>query len=269
MLTPFPQWVTIRPTRRLLLTVYRLLSVSAVLTLWAMWPILRQLMDPEAFHAPRFSGLTATAPLVVVVGGVWLLGAVGLIVPKIRTVSALLLAGGVSGAMVLDLQVVGGHLVVIVGVSLALAAHLILESTVSLQRVSSAPLRVVRCLAPIIWLWAAIGKINPIFLSGAVLDASLRSGLLPVPDSLLSREFLRAVAIVTILLEVWIAGALVIPRFRKAGVLVAIGMHLGIIVTLARPQIFVAFGLTMAVTYLMLAGHWQESSASPPPSPPD
>lgn len=250
-------WMVMQPDGLLLARVRRLLAVSAVVALVSWWPIWRQLMDPSGFHAPRLGWLTVSTPLLVGLGSGLILGAVMLVNRRLSGAGALLVALSVATAIAMDFQVVGGHFVVIVGLGIALALHQVMVSIPSLSRVAGAPLRVVRGLGPVVWGWAALGKINAVFLSGAVLRGSMQGGLVALPQWAMTREALRAAALGLVLLEALIAMGMIWPRTRRLAVAAALAIHLGIIVTLSRPLVFVAFGLTMSVTYLLLLGRWE------------
>lgn len=81
----------------------------------------------------------------------------------------------------------------------------------------------------VLYLFAGLSKINPVFLSGVPLQGWLW------PD--LPIELYRALAVATIVTEIFLAIALWIPRVRVLAVMVGVGLHAGIVLGLGDPNL--------------------------------
>src|SRR5690606_5181845 len=129
----------------------------------------------------------------------------------------------VSSGMVvlLDAQTYSNHLYL-----LALMAFLFALRDV--RGTDVAPL--VMLQAAIVYLYAGLGKVNAEFMSGAVLSAYL-----PAPVREVFREMpgaatlVLALSVTGVMLEIALAAALLVRRYRRDAFLIGLVLHLGMI----------------------------------------
>lgn len=235
----------------------RLLALSALVSLGPVLPVAAQLANPESLHLPRLSWWAASGSAMAVIGAIWLAASVALLFSDSVTAS-FGLAAAVSLAILSDRQVSGNYLVIIVIAATAHGCRTALSRSPSLHRVSGSPLRTIYSLGPIVMAWTAIAKLNPVFLSGAVLDAALSNGLVTIPVTVSSGVF-RSLAILVVIGEFAMAGAFLMPGLRRWACVAALAFHSATIVLMASPLRFIAFALSMATSYALIWATWQPS----------
>jgi predicted DCC family thiol-disulfide oxidoreductase YuxK len=103
-----------------------------------------------------------------------------------------------------------------------------------------------RLQVSIVYGFAALSKINLTFLSGSVVASYLRrEGPLAVPDAWRSVEPMMVLAVLAILLEAFVAVSLWSPRWRAAGLVAALALHVGISGWLSPTYQLTVFSLLM------------------------
>jgi hypothetical protein len=119
-----------------------------------------------------------------------------------------------------------------------------------------------------VYLFAGLSKLNPVFLSGAVLAVYLpHEGWLAWPSAWRTREILQPLALATVLGEVALAGALWSRGLRALAALGGVLLHLGMFALLDRSQTLgiLSFALTCLSVYFLW---WvREKDPSPLPCP--
>lgn len=116
----------------------------------------------------------------------------------------------------------------------------------------------------VLYLFAALSKINPVFLDGGSLQGWMRPGL---PEGIFP-----ALAIATIATELFLAVGLWVPRVRWLAAAAGVGLHLSIVVGLADQTLpLVGFALASLSTYGMFLrrpqlGGRRGSPSVPPPA---
>ncbi|AEG42903.1 HTTM domain-containing protein [Isoptericola variabilis] len=94
----------------------------------------------------------------------------------------------------------------------------------------------------VVYLFTAVAKINPVFLSGEPLDGWT---WLPGPPWVF-----QAMALATVAVELFLAVALWVPRLRVLAVLAGVALHAGIVGGLDHLNVVLfAFALTTTSTY--------------------
>jgi hypothetical protein len=179
--------------------------------------------------------------------------------------SVLLLAGVLAGpaaalgsalgvwALVWDQQTYSSHLVLCTlllaylafarsGTRLSLAARLRPRSPGTSRTVPWWPQLLVLTQVAVVYLFTALSKMNPVFLSGEPLAGwTWFSG---------PGWFFQAMAFGTVAVELFLAVGLWIPRVRVLAVLAGMALHTGIVVGLDHLNVvLLAFALTTTSTY--------------------
>jgi hypothetical protein len=173
----------------------------------------------------------------------------------------MLVTAAAGAVIVLDRQLTSGHLQLLTIGALLVAAHAFLVGRPALERVAGAPLRAYQLQISIVLGWTVVAKLNPVFLSGAVLNSVLVHGIVPFPPDWRTPQILAPMAIAAILVEAFIAIGLWSVRFRRPALLAALGLHASIILSMPDPLVFLAFALAMGGGYLLFAGEpWQTGS---------
>ncbi|WP_239579292.1 HTTM domain-containing protein [Microlunatus panaciterrae] len=96
----------------------------------------------------------------------------------------------------------------------------------------------------VLYFFAALSKINPVFLSGRALKSWVRW---PLPD-----QVFPLLAVGTILTEFFLAGALWFRPTRRAAALLGLGLHASIVVMMADQTLpLIAFSLLCVPLYAL------------------
>lgn len=222
------------------LTIARVgIGLSATVKALELWPLLDRLVrDPRMVAMPlapwpRPSTLVMTW-LVAAWAGLGLALAAGVSVPLAGT----LLAAILGYVVTLDQQTYSNHLYLLALLSLLLAlAHT--------ARHRVAAIALLRWQLVIVYAFAALSKINAPFLTGGVLAPNLRAAF----DALAASPMLSLLATLAVAAEGFVAWSLLRPRFRVAGVVVGIGLHLAFIVMIRQTVAMVVFAVICLSLY--------------------
>jgi hypothetical protein len=232
-------------------------GVAAVIKSLIILPLLLRLTDPLVLNAPAFAWVPSpTATLTWTMVGLWCLGGVLLALGWRVAISGIVVVGCAIFAMCLDLQAYSNHLYLLTWLVLLLVVA-DAGAGLSIQRVRRDVARWAVLLIPlqisILYTFTGLTKLNPDFLSGQVLAGALRGGLIPFPESLRTPAFLSALAVTAVLVEVFLAFALWLPRYRPVAYLLGVGLHLSITLFMSGTGELVVFSLLMFATYPIFA----------------
>lgn len=197
---------------------------------------------------------------VVAAVGAWTVGTLTLVIKRARVALGWLAPAGLWVAGLADRQTFTD---VILLVTIALAMHWwssLLADRAPTSHLRGVPLRVLQVMISVVLGWATFAKLNPRFLSGAVLSVSFNGPISP-PELMLSRDALVAMAIATVLVEGFLAGALWIDTLRNLALVTAVAFHLFIVAFFGPAVPLAAFAIAMGSGYLLFAGEpWQGPS---------
>jgi hypothetical protein len=250
-------WLTAQPTSPAPDRSRRLLAISALVSLVPVWSVAGQLVDPQALHVPRVPWWTMSVWSTTVIGIVWFISAMTLLLSN-SVLASFGLATSVSLAVLGDRQISGNYLVILVITAIAHGCRTLLGRDPSLIGVSDSPLRLIYMLGPVVMAWSAVAKLNPVFLSGAVLEAALSNGLVTIPVTLSPGVF-RSLATLVVIGEVALVGTFLLPGLRRVACLAAVAFHSATILLMAVPIRLLAFAFAMATSYVLIWASWLPS----------
>jgi predicted DCC family thiol-disulfide oxidoreductase YuxK len=229
------------------------------LELISVSPHLLALTRSDVLRTPYFGPAQPLEPAIAI--GLVILAAVSLVAFTIGvfTVPAgVVLAATLAAFMAVDQQLYSNHLyLMVLLVGLLVAARpgraLSVDALRDGEQSSSPalPLLLIRGQISIVYLFAALSKLNATFLSGTVLNSHLRAdGPLGLPSEWRVFEVMAALSVITILLELALAVGLWIPRWRRSVMTLGLMLHLGILFWMTLPLQLTAFALVMWSGYL-------------------
>lgn len=238
-----------------------LLGFAAILLTFELADSLGRLGAPGIFRFPVLEAL-ARIPgslAVPVLIGLWASASFALLLGwRARAASAALV---VLGLVVLgtDQQLYSNHLtllIVLVGlVGLAdggAALSLDARAGRGSARVPEWGIWLIKLQITIVYLFAALSKLNPSYLSGSVMASYLRTdGPLAVPGSWRTFEPMLVLSTVALLTELFVAVALWLPRWRRNAFVVGLGLHAFILLTFQPPLALLIFGLASLAPYIL------------------
>lgn len=235
-------------------------GMTALLKALELAPVLARFDDSATLRVPYLDGQLA----IVDIGSGPLLAA-WVVAASLFTVGAWTVAAGaaltivVGGLVLADQQLYSNHLyllVLLVGlltVARAGSALSVDERRGRGQpRVPGWPVDLLRVQISIVYGFAALAKLNAVYLSGTVVAVYLRrDGPLAIPAEWRTFEPMAVLSLLAIMAEAFLAVALWLPRWRRAAFVVGLGLHLTIAIWFDPPVELFIFGLIILPTYLL------------------
>ena len=230
------------------------LVVASVVALYETSRVFTSILAGDGVAVPRWDAYEVSPWLAMATLGVWAAGTLALVTDRYRVGWGWLAPLGAAAAALLDRQTLAGEvLYLVVVMSLTHWWSAALGARPQTRAVRGAPLRIAQVMISIVFAWATIGKLNPRFLSGAVLSVSY-TGPVPVPDVVLDPRVLAAMALFTVLAEALLAVGFWIRGLRRLAVIGAIGFHVFIVAFFSPTLALVAFSFVMGTGYVLFAG---------------
>ena len=239
-------------------------GIAAVVRGLVSWPLLTKLADDEILRAPYLDWIPQPS-LAFAVGivAVWLCAAILFTLGYRVGITGIFLLSAILLTLALDQQTYSNHLYLmawLVGLMTLADAG----AGVSVSRANRAvvrwPVLLLMMQASIVYGFSGLTKINSDFVSGRVLAASVRGGLVEFPAALRTPEFLSALALVVIAVELFLAIFLWRALLRPAAFLLGLGLHISITVLMTNTIELLVFSLEMLALYpLFLEGRLRVS----------
>jgi hypothetical protein len=229
-------------------------GAAAVIEAFEVSSELRGLADPTLLKLPRFAALPAIPPGGVnLLLGIWLIAALAFCLGwRVRVAGAVLVAL-LAYTLLLDYQLYSNHLwlltILIFLLSLAdsgAAASVDARRRGRVESIPAWPVLLMRVQLSIVYGFAALAKLNFVYLSGLVLRVQLR---VPGVESL-PPWFFALLAVASVSTEAFLAAAFWSRRLRPLAFVVGIGFHLTILATMRVIPDLITFALLMGSVYL-------------------
>jgi predicted DCC family thiol-disulfide oxidoreductase YuxK len=254
--------VTSRINARALGIVRIAIGFAALLVVVEEAPALWRLADPAVLRVPYIAGLTLPTwlfpALAVLGGGAACAFALGLW----TSTSGALLAFALGGILVADQQLYSNHLYLLTltvilltiggaGASFSLDARR-RGATPEEATVPAWPALLLRIQVGIVYAYAALAKVNIVYLSGSVVASYLRTdGFLGLPPEWRAFAPMFVLSLLAIATEAFLAVALWIPRWRPTAFIVGLGLHAAITVWLVPTYQLFIYSLVILPLYLL------------------
>lgn len=235
------------------------IGIAAVIKALVLAPVIVRFGDPAVIRVPYAEWLPAVTDLPAgLVLGAWLLAAAAFTVGVWTTLAGATLTVLLAAVLLADQQLYSNHLyllTILVGLLTVARAG----SAVSVDSRGGAGQDelpgwapwLIRVQVSIVYLFAALSKVTGTFLSGTVVAVTLRSdGPLAIPAGWRTFEPMATLSILAILTELFLAGALWIPGWRRTAFVVGLGLHLGIAIWFVPTAELVVFALIILAPYL-------------------
>lgn len=260
-----------------------LIGVAAIITSVETWFIARRVLAPSVIELP-YVAWYPRLPLAALPSYItlWCIAAVLVTLGVLTRLASIMLLALLCYILLLDQRLYSNHLYLLSVVVLLLAladsgASWSIDARWSGTRSSIAawPVLLLKLQVSIVYGFAALAKINPVYLSGAVLSQGFdRAVIQRVPTTWLPIT-LSTLAVISIAAELFLAVALWSVRWRWLALLCGIGLHSFIILagahTLFSQLQFANFALIMMAPYILFfwsASDCSTSKSPPTPSPP-
>ena len=222
--------------------------------------MLDRLTDPAVVRVPYVPGQPSVADLpseLVIV--VWVVAAAAFMVGAFTTFSGSALTAVLAAVLLSDQQLYSNHLYLLIWlVGLLTLARSGAAISVDSKRgrgrewIPAWPTDLLRLQLVVLYLFAGLSKINPTYLSGAVVATSLReTGPLAIPIDWRSFQLMSALAVLSILTELGLAVGLTLPRWRRTAFVVGLGLHGGIALWFDPTVPLVVFAVIALAPYVL------------------
>lgn len=182
------------------------------------------------------------------------LGSVGMILGLTRWPTLIVSAVSLC-ALLLDQQAYSNHLVLLALLTLFLGmsgAHLVwsIPHPRAGARVPYWPAFLIQAQVSTLYFWTGVSKLNEQFLTGGVFEMNMHAWALP------SSALLPVLAMASVVTEVSLSVLLWARRLFPVALVLGVGLHLGIVLTLEAPVPLVAFAGLMASGYVLFGYRW-------------
>lgn len=252
-------WLTSTMSPRPLGLARIVVGIAAVIRGLMSWQVLNRLAEDQILRVPYLEWIPQPSlPLAIGIVTVWLVAAVLFTFGWRVGVTGSGLLAAILVTLVLDQQTYSNHMYLMAW----LVALMTLADAGAGINVSRADRTIVRwpvlllmMQASIVYGFSGLTKINDDFVSGRVLAASLRGGLVEFPEALRTPRFLSVLALIVIAVELAIAVFLWRRRFRPAVFILGLGLHVSITALMTNTIELLVFSLEMMALYpLFLEG---------------
>jgi hypothetical protein len=245
-----------------------LIGVTAALASWESWRILSRVLQPTVVELPYLLALPrlplGALPAFIVA---WLVAAVTFSAGWKPRIGGGALTVAAAYTLLMDQQTYSNHLYLL-GLSLFLltvadsGAAWSLDALLRVARdsVPAWPVRLLKIQASLVYGFSALAKVTGPYLAGDVLARNLKmEGLLGVPLAWRVPVVMSGLAVLSIVVEVFIAVGLWSPRLRAVAMALGVGFHLLVIGLLGSSRLALGiFALDMFAIYVLFvdADRW-------------
>ena len=259
-LTKFlPQLFQLRADARKLAVARITLAICSIGFAWENWRILSRLLNPIIVQLSYFEWVPRLhARVLPFYIGLWVIASGAFLIGWMTRVAGSIITCLAGYTLLLDQQLYSNHLYLFFLIVLLLTvadsgAAFSLDSLRRSRRntVAGWPALLLMLQVSLVYGFSALAKLTPQFMSGDVLEQTLkRQAWFAFPDSWRSPKLLATLAISAIALELFIAFGLWIRRLRWAAVLGGIALHAFILTTLDSSRLSLGvFALEMFALY--------------------
>lgn len=234
-------------------------GLAALMELLASTGRMLALAEPDATRLPIIEPVAtliyAGAPAILLI---WLLSGFAFTAGFATPVSGAILAAVMFALVTGDAQLYSNH-AYLIAISVAMLTASGAGSSFSIDGrrkgtdalpAAAWTIRAIRVQVTIMYLFAAAAKMNPSFLSGSVLSASLRRDGIAFPEALISFESMFVLSLLVIASELFLAWALWRHRWRRWAFVLGLALHGGIVLTMYSAWDLATFSVVTLALYI-------------------
>lgn len=235
------------------------IGLAAILKALVLAPVLSRFSDPGVLRLPYVEWLPSVTDLPAeLVLAAWLTAAGAFTAGFGTTWAGAALTAILAAVLMADQQLYSNHLyllTLLVGLLTVARAGSAVSVDARLGRgrneISGWAPWLIRVQVSIVYLFAALSKVNATFLSGTVVAVTLRTeGPLAIPLAWRTFEPMATLSILAILTELFLAVALWLPTWRRLAFVVGLGLHAGIAIWFVPTAELLVFALIILAPYL-------------------
>lgn len=226
MLSLFSETLPARPVRFIRFVIGAICLLRALEEYRLMWKVL----NSTSMRFPIFEWIPAlTKKQAAFLLTVWVLAALAFTIGWRTRVAGLILAGVMGYTLLLDQQYYSSHLYL-----LSLIVLLLTLAQIGRPADSSSvwrwPILLLQIQLSLVYFFAAVTKLNSVYLSGYMLGANLRRNM---PAIVFNPRLLSVMSVMSIVVELTLAVSFWFKDLRKGAVVLGVLFHFTIVATLA------------------------------------
>lgn len=254
-----PRLFQLRADARKLAIARIAIAICSIGFAWENWRLLSRLLNPIVIQLSYFEWVPRLPlPVLPFFIGLWVIASGSFLIGWLTRVAGSVITCLAGYTLLLDQQLYSNHLYLffLSVLLLTIADSGAALSVDSLRRsrsntVAGWPALLLMLQVSLVYGFSALAKLSPQFLSGEVLEQTLkRHALFAFPDSWRSQETLATLAISAIVVELFIAFGLWTRRLRWVAVIAGIAVHGFILATLDSSRLSLGvFALEMFAVY--------------------
>ncbi len=239
-------------------------GIAALVKAAVFFPLVMRLSHPDSLIAPVFSWMPApTRPVIVISAVFWMTAAVLFAVGWRVALSGPVLAASLAFMLMIDQQTYSNHLylltTLVVLLTLADAGSGLAPLTPR-RPVPNWGILLVMTQITAVYLFAGLTKLNPVYLTGTIIESTLGTGPVAPPPFLTTQPGLRAVAYGSVFAELFLAVGLWVSKIRWMAAAIGVILHTSIFLLMAPFWELVVFSILMWSTYplFLTRGGWRQ-----------
>lgn len=237
-----------------------MIGIAAVLKLIDVAGRLWRLSQPSTVRIPWFSWLPGLHEgTVIAVLAIGATASILFVVGWKARVMGLALAVALAAILLADQQLYSNHLYLLT-MLVALTAISKPDAAWSLSAgrdraadwvTSSWAIELIRVQISVVYVFAALSKLNGPFLSGSIVGSTMGNGLVPVPGFMTGSPMVEVLSVAVVLVELSIGVLIWIPRHRAVAIGLGVVLHLSITLTMSPTLQLAAFSVMMLGSYVL------------------
>ena len=225
MLKLFSELVPARPIR----LIQRVIGAVCLLRVIEEYRVMSRVLNPQTIHFPVIEGLPSlTLGQAAIMLPLWFGAAVAFTIGWKTRISGFVLAAVMGYTLLIDQQLYASNLYLLCLIVLLLTLAEVGRPSES-NFVWRWPILLLQIQLSIVYFFAAVTKVNSVYLKGYMLGSNLRKGF---PAAVFMPRMLTALAVVSIVIELFLAGAFWARSLKKSAVVIGVLFHVTMVVTL-------------------------------------
>jgi hypothetical protein len=258
MLKVFSEMFPARPVR----LIQRVVGFICLLRVYEEYRVMSRVLKPQSIRFPIIEGLPSlTQGQAAIVLALWFGAALAFTIGWKTRICGFVLAAVMGYTLIIDQQLYASNLYLLCLIVLLLTLAEVGRPSGS-NSVWRWPILLLQIQLSLVYFFAAVTKLNSVYLKGYMLGSNLRKEL---PAVVFTPGMLTTLAVASIVIELFLAAAFWVRSFRKSAVLVGVLFHLGMVLTIT-PLVaiqLIVFAVACIAIYPLFFFRVREATSTP------
>jgi hypothetical protein len=225
MLRVFSEILPARPLR----FIQRVIGAMCLLRVIEEYRVMSRVLRPQSIRFPVIEGLPLlTQAQAAILLALWFGAALAFTIGWKTRISGFVLAAVMGYTLLIDQQLYASNLYLLCLIVLLLTLAEVGRPSES-NFVWRWPILLLQIQLSIVYFFAAVTKVNSVYLKGYMLGSNLRKDF---PALVFAPGMLTTLAVASIVVELFLAGAFWVRSLRKSAVVVGVLFHVAMVLTL-------------------------------------